>query len=85
MGKHGPLPSGSVVVQTKFKFALVTSFPPGVYTVVAELALVKVPPPPLHDPVAGVVVTWSDAVELLQIVMGVRGVKLAGVETVNVA
>jgi hypothetical protein len=47
--------------------------------------LTKVPLPPLHEPVAGVVVTCSDAVELLQIVMGVRGVKLAGVETVTVA
>jgi hypothetical protein len=49
------------------------------------LALANDPPPPLQDPVAGFVETLNDAVELLQIVMGVTGVNAAGVETVTVA
>jgi hypothetical protein len=43
------------------------------------------PLPPLHEPVAGFVVTFNEAVELLQIVIGVNGVNVAGVETVTVA
>ena len=53
--------------------------------VVADVAFAKVPLPPLHEPVAGVVLTLNEAVELLQIVMGVNGVNVAGVETVTVA
>ncbi len=43
------------------------------------------PLPPLQVPVAGVVVTFNGAVELLQIVMGVNGVNEAGVETLTIA
>jgi hypothetical protein len=53
--------------------------------VVADDALAKVPLPPLHEPVAGVVVTLNEAVELLQIVIGVNGVNVAGEETLTVA
>jgi hypothetical protein len=49
------------------------------------LALANDPPPPLQDPVEGLEVTLNEAVELLQIVIGVNGVNVAGVETVTVA
>ena len=43
---------------------------------VAELALAKEPPPPLQEPVAGVVVTLNDAVAPLHMVIGVVGVNV---------
>ena len=49
------------------------------------MTLAKVPLPPLHEPVAGVVVTCSDAVEPLQIVIGVVGLEVAGVLIVTEA
>jgi hypothetical protein len=64
---------------------LVISAAPGVYTALGDEAEENVPLPPLHKPVEGVVITLSCAVELLQIVMGVNGVNVAGVETVTVA
>jgi hypothetical protein len=53
--------------------------------VVADVALAKVPLPPLQVPAEGVVLTLNDAVELLQIVIGVNGVNVAGAETATVA